>query len=101
MTRPGRLTLYVTAVLQFVLAAGCLFCLAVFLIGGSTNDELGLSHALQVPFTVTVALGTCLFAYGGLSTWSIASRRWWPPVASVVTPLLFVVLDVISRMAHS
>jgi len=99
MTRPGRLTLYVTAVLQFVLAAGCLFWLAVFLIGGSTNDELGLSHALQVPFTVTFALGTCLFAYGGLRTWRMASRRWWPLVAAVLgTPLLFVALFVISGM---
>jgi len=96
MTRPGRLTLYIIAVLQFVLAAGCLFCLAVFLIGGSTNDELGLSHALQVPFTVTVALGTCLFAYGGLRTWRMASRWWWPLVAAVLTPLLFIVLFVIS-----
>ena len=99
MTRPGRLTLYVTAVLQFVLAAGCLFWLAVFLIGGSTNDELGLSHALQVPFTVTFALGTCLFAYGGLRTWRMASRWWWPLVAAVLgTPLLFVALFVISGM---
>ena len=96
MTRPGRPTLYVTAVLQFVLAAGCLFCLTVFLIGGSTNDELGLSHALQVPFTVTFALGTCLFVYGGLRTWRMASRWWWPLVAAVLTPLLFIVLFVIS-----
>ena len=99
MTRPGRPTLYVTAVLQFVLAAGCLFCLTVFLIGGSTNDELGLSHALQVPFTVTFALGTCLFVYGGIRTWRVASRWWWPLVAAVLgTPLVFIVLFVISGM---
>ncbi len=99
MTRPDRPTLYVIAVLQFVLAAACFFCLAVLLIGGSTDDELGLSRALQMPFTVTFALGTCLFAYGGLRTWRMASRWWWPLVAAVLgTPLVFIVSFVISAM---
>jgi len=97
MTQPGRATTYVAAVLQFVLAAGCLFYLMVFLIGGSTNDELGLSRALQMPFIVTFVLGACLFTYGGLRTWRRASRWWWPLVAAVVgIPLVFIVFFVVS-----
>jgi hypothetical protein len=95
MTPPGRAFFYVAAVLQFLLASGCLCCFGVFLMGGSMNVELGLSPALQMPFIATFALGVCLFTYGGIRTWRRGSRWWWPLLAAVVgIPLVFLLLFV-------
>ena len=97
MTRLARAALHFTAALQFALAGGCLFYLAVFLIGGSTNDELGLSKALQMPFIVVCAIGAGLLTYGGIRTWRMDRRWWWPAVVAVLgIPVLFVVLFAIS-----
>jgi drug/metabolite transporter (DMT)-like permease len=50
-----------------------------------------------MPFIASLAIGAGLLTYGGIRTWRMDRRWWWPAVVAVLgVPLLFLMLFVAS-----